>query len=740
MKRLLTFALLASLLTISSCDLLDPKEDETPAEVDNDHLATEVIGPAGGEIDLDSLMITIPANAFSEDNELSIYVDPDNDGFGEYGISATYKITGLPTTINSPLRFKIRYHGTIEGDTLVALGEMQFSTTDDDYVSSYHTDRASGSAGYVIYDLPVYSNLKTSAGANAKNSYAYPIYILILGGYVSELSSDGHFKLSYPIAYNSQGIAMGEHFETALDTCEALGSSGFSLSGRDLLADPAFVLAKPLSSSNGQYSYRISHVQYDASVTDQELRSYMHVGGFAIDFGTLNDDAKLRTVCGHEFLHLVQNLYEFSSPNIEPEQVWLKEATSVWIMEKYSTLPYYVPHSAVNREMYLFDGWQYKDRGYARQGYGLSVIFKEIEKIYGVDKIIDIFDTIKAGTLPSGAVDPVDAVLSVLDEPVSTFWHGVLGAYLLGDYYDNQVNVKFLERNTSYAETVTIDAQNNTHSLYYLYHDLSGKLFKIQAGDIGALSSVPLSLSVDDPTNCGILVCKYKQGSDIVSIDEVYPGESGQIVLADVKPIFEDGYELVVLVSNSSRNKDSNYQGSNDVKLNIETVSSDVLNGKLEFYLDTAQFQNSDGGFPYSDYLNEVLYLNDVSGSFSNNIFTGNYSYQSLGRTYSGNVRLTYLDNPSRINIALNNTMTYESSFGYGTVTINYTVDYNGVPYDGTNPTSGNYEYSETGSTVQQINVTWRETNAIYIKTYLNSTCGQNAYIRLSVDTRPAEL
>jgi len=511
--------------------------------------------------------------------------------------------------------------------------------------------------------------------------------------------------------------------------------------GRDLAAQPASVLAKSLPSSsgsvvNGRYSYRISQIKNDATVNDQELRGYMYVGRFSIDLTTLTNDAKLRTVCGHEFLHLVQNLYEFSAPNVEPEQKWLKEATSVWIMEKFSSLPYYVPHSITNRETYLFDGWQYKDRGYARHGYGMSVLFKDIEETYGVDKIIQMFKLIEDGTLPSSAVDPVDAVLAVINDPVEVFWHGVVGSYLLGHYYNHQVNTVFLDKSTSYAETVTIDPQNSPDPLRYYLHDLSAKLFKVKPGDLSSANSLPLSFTVTDPVNCGILVCKYKQGSNIELLGEAAPGESGEVVLEDAKPVFDDGYELVVMVTNCTHNKELNYQGGNDVTLTIATEPSDILTGKFELYLDDAEFHHSDSTYPVTGPLNIVLHLNNVRGSFGTSTFHGSYSYESLGRLFSGYVNFTFLDDPSRINVHIDNTMVTESS-SHGTRTYEYTVDYAGIPYTGTNPMSGNFEYEATGGSVQAAVVTWEEVNSIYTSTYYDCSCGPASYIRLSVDSRP---
>ena len=83
----------------------------------------------------------------------------EKDGFDEYGNSSLYQIDGLPNTINKPIRLSIKHNGNIEGDTLVAIGTMGYAVSLDSSLYSYHTESASDSSGYLIYDLPAYSSL-----------------------------------------------------------------------------------------------------------------------------------------------------------------------------------------------------------------------------------------------------------------------------------------------------------------------------------------------------------------------------------------------------------------------------------------------------------------------------------------------------------------------------------------------------------------------------------------------------
>ena len=301
----------------------------------------------------------------------------------------------------------------------------------------------------------------------------------------------------------------------------------------------------------------------------------------------------MRTTCGHEFLHLVQNLYEFST-QIEPEQSWLEEATSVWFEHKFTSNENYISSVINNREHFAFAGWQYKDQSFSHAdiGYALSFIIKDIAETYGEGAIVNIFNAIKAGTLPSDAVDPVDAVLSVIGEPVDYFWHRVLGDYVAGEYYNNKVNVKFLDNPNIYRKAVTIGVNDTLHIISENYWDLSGGLFKVTPGDVSTLNKnkLPISFTISDPVNSGIVVFKYKQGSEIGFLDEVFPGENGEVILINAKQIFDEGYDLVVLVTNSTHDKTNNYLGANlDVELKIEAnlqnsqnVFNETFNTKIK--------------------------------------------------------------------------------------------------------------------------------------------------------------
>jgi len=660
--------ILALVFIITSCDLGDNNPNYVGTTGYN-LIGTQIIGTTGGEINLDSIIVKVPSGAFDDNNEVNIYAGVENDGFDEYGSSALYQIDGLPSTINKPVKLSIKYHGTIEGDTLVAIGTMGFATSLDSSLYSYHTENASDSAGYLVYDIPANSGLgKLTQPQNGILDGA--LNIIVLSSYVSLPSSNGHFKLSFPLPYYQQAVLMGEHFETAYSTCHTMG---FSYAART--SWPVNVLTKPLGTLlYGSYSYKISSPNGKTTVTNAELRSFINRGKFTINLNILSDDLKLRTVCGHEFLHLVQNLYEFSAPNIEQEQNWLKEATSVWIEDKFANVTDYVSSIIPGRELYLFDGWQIKqpkpnnyETSHAETGYGLSVIIKALEDRYGETVVVKLFEKIKSGILPNNPVDPVDAILSVLNEPVSTFWHGVLSSYVLGQYYNSNVNFRFLDTSDAdwylpgavYYEPVIIDKDFTIkHDLRYRT-DLSGSLYKVKAGDLSGLDKVPLSFKISDPINCGLLICKFKKGQEISELGNVFPGGTGEVIVSDAKPIFDDGYEIIVLVSNSTHNKNENYQDQNGTTLSIELKEVERSIEKIDvFYtVDNAivEWTWEDGTVSYKNIHGYSFYSDAGTSILSNNVYNTTWDNDDLhGDILNGNMNITFLNDPRRVDVHVN--------------------------------------------------------------------------------------
>ena len=527
-----------------------PKSEEPILQNGLELLASETIGPEGGRIDLDSIIIDIPPAAFQQQAALHILSVQGNSPFGENAISNALQIDGLPDQFN-PIQIKINCNNVISGDTLVALGEKGFAKSLRDSVFSFIVQKATAENGQLVFSLGKSPSL--SKNLRVDNIVGSPVRITPLSGYTTSLSDAGHFVINHPVELASQAEQLGAFFEAAYDTFQAMG---FSYAGKSW---PVPVTVADMA-ENGAYTFYMP-----AMPTDITIRSNLDKGRFAVSKNIMNDVEKLATTAGHEFMHLVQNLYEFSDPYIMPEQIWLSGALAVWAEGKFSTAPNYISPEIVGNEIQLFLGWQHAS---ALHGYGMSALFKTIAEAYGDAAIVSIIENIRDGRVPSTAVDPVDAVLSALTDPVERFWHQVLGDYIMGNLYDGSISRALLENPSNFAYTFVVDGPEDTLTTMLCgFNDLSGALIKLNLDYAGIDSTAILKMAVDDSTNCGMLLCALKNGA-INPLTETSPGQGGYLERGNLHQMTQAGQDLVLLVSHGRHQ--SPYSGTNDVLITLE--------------------------------------------------------------------------------------------------------------------------------------------------------------------------
>lgn len=717
--------LIIIIFIVPGCDPIRTFIDDLIKE---DPISTKTIGPAGGELDFNGLIISIPKDAFTGDNNVSITEASGTDEFGDNAASSLFVIDGLPSSTSKTIKIKIQYNGTIEGDTLIGIGEMRYAVSRDSTLMTYRTEKAIDSSGYLVYDILPY-NKPFKAGSLKSGNKGKQINITALTGMITTDSDKKHFIISHPIQHKQKAELMGKYLEYAHFICDSMGFSYYYSTHE--YHWPLEVTVKNLGpETSGQYCSVTSE-----NMSDNDLHRWIKDGHIEINTRIINNDLELRTTCGHEFLHFVQNIYEFSAPDIEPEQAWLEEATAVWIEEKYAKNANYYSSSFKNLENYIFNGIQYADIGYSKHGYGLPFIIKEIAEKYGDGAIIDIHKKIKSGILPGSPVDPLDAVFSVINEPVKDFFFRVCSLYLAGHYYNKKASKALLKDAKANYPGMWFNENDKTVDLSYDYNDLSAQLFWATGTDFGSMTKVPMSMSVDKPDSCGILVFKHKAGNELEWIGKVEPGRDGVIIFSDLLPVFNDGYELAILVVNTKHDKANNYQSKNRVNLKMEILSG-MTSGSVEFYLDQVVFKRDDQNQPYSDKLEEVLHLHHLSGSLVNNVYTGSYYYKSLGRTFSGDVRITFQQDPERLDLHLDHYMSFKGSLGFSERKYHYTVDYNDLPYEKFEAWSGNWIYYQSGSSVSKMSISWEEENDYYKQKLKSHNCGSSAYIRVAVDAK----
>lgn len=545
LNRILLILLIAVMPLFVGCPLIDPDgpEDEEP---DYTLIAEGTIGTAGGTIDADSFMISIPPGAFSDDFYLEIYASTTIKPFGDYANSSLFRIDGLPEGFTQPLRISIRYHGTLSGDTLAAIGQNMFAPSLNDTKTAYYAPSAVDSSSYLIFEFAATTPGGEDCFILDSILTLPPVLIVGIQGHIVERSANDHFRIVLPITHQPDAASVASFFEAVYDTFQNMG-----FIYTDRTDWPVNVTIKNMTSV-GEYLYRLSD---------------KNSGIININSGYMANLAEIRVTACHEFFHLVQHLYNFDFS----DNIWLAEAFAVWSEDKVDIGTNYLSSSFGGNEMEPLNGWQIPSQDH---GYGMSLLIKDLVEVYGEGAVLDIYNYIKAGTSPA---TPVDAVLHPVTEPVGNLWHGLLGAYLLGHYYNEQVNNIILNGLGNYTDFFIINGPADTFATFTdSYKDLSGKLFMVELNHTDINSSASLKFTVTNPTNSGIVVYKRKVvGSDSTAIlDEVFPGGSGTVTIPGIRELAAGGWRLIALVTNSMHV--SPYTSNSNITLDIELLGSNT--------------------------------------------------------------------------------------------------------------------------------------------------------------------
>ena len=265
-------------------------------------------------------------------------------------------------------------------------------------------------------------------------------------------------------------------------------------------------------------------------------------GYLEINRNIMDDPADMRTTAGHEFFHLVQALYDprnfYSKAKLEAPQLWLDEACSVWVEEKFSDQKDYVSDARTGNLSAPFDGVVAgKESGAGEHGYGLSAMIKYLAEKYGESCVLSMYEALKSGS------DPMTAVIQSTGEPIE-WWEEFLREYTLGKIY--AVNATSIASFRSGLYQIASD-KDTLKTFNEEYPDLSGKLYMIRLDNPDIDENATLSLSVEGGM-AEISAFKYHPKQATI---EFLGTNTDRVTVTDLKSLTEGEYHIIALVSNS---------------------------------------------------------------------------------------------------------------------------------------------------------------------------------------------
>ncbi len=534
--------LLISFLLFQRCSEDTPTE---PTDKPSETLASSNIGSSGGTIITDNIEITIPAGAFQDNSELKILKSTEDNLFDNNSLSDFFVLDGLPTEISKPIDIKIKYNGTLTDSSFIAVGSEGFAKSLSENTTSFQLLSAKDSSGYLVTTLPPLSG-NALGKSSSVNGDKFAINLGAIFGYVSYISQQGHFKINFPSSVLTQTYDLADYLEDAYSKIKAMG---FSYSRRTKW--PVEVTVKRLKST--VFGYSANSAWGD------------NYGWLEFNFDKMDNKEELKVTAGHEFFHLVQNLYDsrnrYSKSRNPMPNYWLDEASAVWAEEYFSSNSNYVSPIFTDNASDILKGAKtgsITDEA-AAYGYGMASFIKYLTKKHGNKALVKVYENIYNGK------DVFSALSQVLTVDVGYNWNSYLKSLFTFEFYKNDQfkSASMLAIAKQKKQKFTIKSESDTVKTYKSsLTDLSATMFSIKNEFENLNSNANLQFT-----------CKgwnfqiYKINS---SESKFLESGKDSLTLSEFKDITDKGYQIVAVLYNDDFDKPYNHSEDYEMKIEVK--------------------------------------------------------------------------------------------------------------------------------------------------------------------------
>lgn len=604
--------LILSLSLFISCNEDSPTEPEEQKNV----LASETIGSEGGQLTYEDITITIPAGGLTGTSTVEVYdyepsadIDP---------VTAVYSIDGIPIDNNLPIQIELSVENQPAENTNIAIVHEEF-------VKSMATVREVVQILETVYEdgklkasIPASSDagLSKLSSINEEGKYKISIFGQVTG--YKYTTSANHFELHLPANMADKAVTIGNYFEDAYTKVEQLG---FNFSKRTEW--PIKVHVKKLNDDGGFIAGK-----WSANDGFLELNESLFS----------KNENEFKVTIGHEFFHVIQDLYDprgiskrladntrCKLTGYLPVNLWLDEAMSTWIEEKFSDVSNYIsPNVYINR----YQPYYGPNKGFVidptNHGYGMASLIKYVVGEHGEDILVKIYDKIKTGYLP------MDAIQSPIETPLVLWWADYLKDYTINKIYPNVNVANYIrdayENSTTYKIEELADGTKNFNDNF---PDLSTRFYYLD-----------LNYTVSDKN--AVINCSHGTSHmtifKTVRFDILYDDFSsdGSYEITNLNQYREAENDLLIMVTDYMGN--SPYDKSKAIPLDLVITTEEKEEFDLSIYDEmllaikckatrTNSAGDSDVNYEYPDNW-AILKIDNFGGSFSGNTFTVDFTEQ----------------------------------------------------------------------------------------------------------------
>lgn len=358
-------------------------------------LAERTIDDKGGTITTTGIQFGVPKGAFSAASTLTIEKVRGPDAAGGR-ISNTYRISGIPLDFTQPLTFRIRASQSSSGKVYGSLGEISYHMSAGMLAPGVRKVAATAAGGgdYAFTLPPATSGIKTAAALKPAGliTQGYKLTIDVdLDNHVA-VWANSHFSISFDasVVDFAHITSLGTALEDAYTTLKGASGGSFDYGART--SWPMQVTVCKLDSPDKYGEYMSSKLG-------------VNHGWMEINSDNIANHAEVRVTAMHEFFHMVQEFYDprnFASRAVlQPEQLWLNDASSVWSEALVAPSGYVAPME----NTYIlapFNGLVAGARGgdskkAQNHGYGMASLMQWFVKNKTATVMTDLYKSIKAG-------------------------------------------------------------------------------------------------------------------------------------------------------------------------------------------------------------------------------------------------------------------------------------------------------------------------------------------------------
>ena len=644
-----SLVIIISVILLFGCqkEKIDPSGDPTEKPITN-----AAIGAEGGILKNDSITVTIPEGAFSENEEIALTTLSDSSCFGDYLSSGRFRLEGLPESYDKPLKVRIAHDGELEDESFLVVGEEALNLETGESEIYYEFLEVVDSSGFVICEIPGTdlsesgTNLKNLSITSTKKTW---ISIEVVSAFFTTIyrKQDMNYKIFLPANRNDAFSPKIIHWLDA----------AYSMIGLVLFPGLPPEQIKPFHI----YLASLPGTQYCrfAWKNGTEDNSKKPKGILAININKLEDTDKMHVMIGREVLRSVLFTFDPKYPRMRPiDQIqhhWLDQALITWsesLLTSENNPISFIPSDFPGNELKPFQGMHagiLQGEGsivhnITDHGRGMASFMQYISPEKSRDYLTLTYTAIANGSHP---VDALASFIYLLSESTDSnlyliiAWYYFLADYLLGKIYNVPGNI-FLS-GIPEANVFDINGENDTVRIFQnIYPDLSAGLFRINLNDPGFGESGTLEFSVTGGNatkeNLGGFLCGY-QGGNITLL-----GEMKKIFTYDE---FQSYNSLIFLLCNANGNVP--YTGNSTIELTVKAKRKKLLPYnycELELYEISGEHQvefEPAINEPYNSTFN-VFNTWKFKGNCDENSFTGTLDPSFYPENRTGTINVTFDD------------------------------------------------------------------------------------------------